>query len=526
METVFRNRMIALAAILISIVVLSSCGGSPVCPTAGLQRPDLVSPADFSVVGSLDPTLSWSYPDATCHPQGYRIDLSVDRDFADTSLSGGTGNPSTSWGPGSPLDPGQEYFWKVSAINDITLGPSSVYWRFFTGPYCDPAALAAPTLVWPADGEVIDTTDPLLLYANGNAGCIPQGYGIHLSSDPTFADASLNGGTGNPDTAWAPGVDLTDCTTYYWYVFAGIDTTFGPHSATRSFYVNASGTCPAPGGGSISGLVFHDLCAVPDGPYVEVPPGCIAFSDGGLGANGVYDPGEPGIPGVHVVLGQGTCASSVILQTAVTGADGSYSFNSLPAGTYCVSADALEADNVSALIPGNWTYPMRDVNPILQAVILGADEHRAGIIFGWDYQFLPAPAVAPTQSFTPTPTLLQPFFTINVTPDHIYYRGTQCGSHTAEFLVRVADPAKTASVGLFVRLLNKGTGEATGWSEGLAMTPLGGGQYSYSLLAENVPDFTKFTDAVLQYQVVANDAAGKPFQWSDYGEIPFSVCGK
>ena len=513
------------------IVSLSACGGSPVCPTASLQGPNLNSPADFSVVASLLPTLSWNYPDPGCHPQGYRIDLSPDQNFADTTLSGGTGNPSTTWSPGVNLQPGNEYYWKVTAINDVTLGPSSVYRRFFTGPECDPASLAAPTLIWPADGETVNTTMPGLHWANGNSGCLPQGYGIHLSSDPTFADTTYNGGTGNPDQIWYPGHDLVDCTTYYWLVFAGIDTTFGPESATRSFRTNASGTC-LPVTGQISGIVWHDLCALPDGPVSTPPPGCVDLGGGeGLGANGVHDPGEPGIAGVHVKLGQGACMSSVILQTFTTGPDGAYSFNGLPAGTYCVLVDSLEPDNVPVLLPGAWTHPMRWVNPIHQAVILAPGEHRAGILFGWDYQFLPAPPTpTPTPAFTPTPTLTQPlapFFKVIAKPNHIYYRGANCGDKQIQFQVQVADPNKVAGVWLFIRLLNKIGGETTGWAQGLSMTSLGSGWYSYMLLSEDIPDFTKFPDAWVQYQFVAFDKSNTILVRSDVlGDVELSACGK
>jgi hypothetical protein len=514
-----------------AIVSLSACGGSPVCPTADLLRPTLNTPADGSVVVSLLPMLHWNYPNSSCHPQGYRVDLSLDRDFADTSLSGGTGNPSLNWTPGTDLQPGREYFWRVAAINDVTLGPNSVYRRFFTGPYCDPSTLAAPTLIWPDDGETVDTTLPGLHYANGNSGCLPQGYGIHLSADPSFADTSLNGGAGSPEQYWYPWPDLADCTTYYWHVFADIDTTFGPESATRSFRTNASGTC-LPATGQISGIVWHDLCALPDGPVSTPPPGCIDLGGGeGLGANGVYDPGEPGIAGVHVKLGQGACMSSVILQTFTIGADGAYSFDNLPAGTYCVFVDSLESDNVPVLIPGAWTHPMRWVNPIHQAVILASGEHRAGIIFGWDYQFLPEPPTpTPTPAFTPTFTMTPTsasFFKVLVKPDHLYYRGTGCGDHQAQFQVQVADPKKVYGVGLFFRLKNKNGEETTSWSEGLAMTSAGSGWYSYMLLAEDIPNFTKFRDAYIQYQFVAYDKSNTEVARTDIlWDVELSACGK
>jgi hypothetical protein len=516
---------------LVLLFSLNSCG-TPVCPTASLQSPNLNSPLDFSVVGSLLPELSWNYPNPGCHPQGYRIDLSPDRDFADTSLSGGTGNPSTSWFPGGNLQSGREYFWKVTAINDTTLGPASSYRRFFTGPYCDPAALAAPTLVWPADGETINTTMPGLHWANGNNGCIPQGYGIHLSSDPAFADTSLNGGTGNPDQYWYPGDELEDCMTYYWHVFSGIDTTFGPESATRSFHTDAAGTCAPAGTGSISGLVFHDICALPYESVSEPPPGCIDLGPiDGHGANGVYDPGEPGISGVHVSLGQGTCPSSTLLQTAVTGGDGSYAFDNLAAGTYCVFADALSSANASVLIPGNWTYPLRNVEPITQAVILGDGEHRSGIIFGWDYQFLPSPPTpTPTLALTPTftPSLLpQAFFQAVVTPNQMYYRGTNCGAMKAQIQVKVADPKLTAGVWFFARLRNKDGEGITGWADAQVMTPAGSGWYSYLLYAESLPDFTKYENAWVQYQFVAYDSGFTRIATSEvYSDLELSACHK
>ncbi len=511
------------------MVSLNSCS-APVCPTGSLQSPTLNSPLDFSVVGSLNPELSWNYPDPGCHPQGYRIDLSLDRDFADTSLSGGTGNPSTSWLPGSSLQPGKEYFWKVAAINDYTLGPASSYRRFYTGPYCDPAALAAPNLIWPADGETVNTIMPGLHWANGNEGCLPQGYGIHLSNDPSFADTSLNGGTGNPSQYWYPGDDLEDCTTYYWHVFSGIDTTFGPESATRSFRTDVNGTCAPAGSGSISGLVFHDLCALPYESVSTPPPGCIDLGPvDGYGANGVYDPGEPGIPGVHVKLLQGSCVSSTILQTAVTGPDGSFAFDNLAAGDYCVFSDSLEADNVSVLIPGNWTYPGYNINPVTQAVSLGNGEDFSGILFGWDYQFLPVPPTpTPTPASTFTPTLLpQAFFKASVKPDHIYYRGTNCGAMKAEFLVQVADPKQTAGVWLFVRLRNKEGEGVTGWGGSFVMVPAGSGWYRYLLYSGDIPEFTKFEEAWVQFQFVAYDSGFNRIATSEvYSDLELSVCHK
>jgi hypothetical protein len=113
----------------------------------------------------------------------------------------------------------------------------------------------------------------------------------------------------------------------------------------------------------------------------------VALSGGGYGANGVYESGEPGIGGVVVRLGSGDCPSTG-LATTTTGGSGGYSFNSLSAGTYCVSIDALDSTNSSVLIPGGWTYPTRGGNA-QSIVTLDPGETSSGISFGWDYQFLP-----------------------------------------------------------------------------------------------------------------------------------------
>jgi hypothetical protein len=101
-----------------------------VCPTEDLKAPILVSPANGAfVTHTLWPTLTWRYPDK-CHPEGYRIDLATDPSFRDTSLSGGTGNPSTSWAPAHELEPNTQYWWRVAPINGTTLGPYSEVWTF------------------------------------------------------------------------------------------------------------------------------------------------------------------------------------------------------------------------------------------------------------------------------------------------------------------------------------------------------------------------------------------------------------
>ena len=161
---------------------------------------------------------------------------------------------------------------------------------------------------------------------------------------------------------------------------------------------------PAPG--AISGRIWHDLCAISGGEGgapASPGPGCIPLEGGIYGANGLLEPGEPGIAAITVSLGVGACPASPIA-SAQTSADGSYGFPGLPAGSYCLAVDSLAAENAS-LLPGAWSSPsgLRSSTLAGQNVTLPEGIDLQGVDFGWDYQFLPAPVATPTDE-APTPT--------------------------------------------------------------------------------------------------------------------------
>jgi hypothetical protein len=74
--------------------------------------------------------------------------------------------------------------------------------------------------------------------------------------------------------------------------------------------------------------------------------------------NGVIDTGEPRYPGLSIHLGQGACPSAGY-RNATTNADGGYYFDTVPAGTYCVSADGASLTTAAAV-----------------TVVLNANEHK------------------------------------------------------------------------------------------------------------------------------------------------------
>jgi hypothetical protein len=379
---------IFLAAIIL-IIFISGCElPQPTCDSTSLLQPVLMTPTNREIVSGTSVTLDWEYPDASCAPDGYRVFLHTGPYYNDDLVEETVGDQWIASG----LETATTYSWGVQVRVGSTYGPIAGSNYFTIGPICDTASLIAPTLLEPVDGGVVTETAPSLIWEYMDT-CVPMGYRIDLSLDPAFADTSLSGGTGSPDTRWGPGSDLVSCRTYYWRVAPINDTTLGPFSGSRSFSVNVGGVCDwVATWGSISGLVWHDLCAIPEmGPIPDPPPmGCIV--DGGeIIGDGIFQAGEPGISGVGVRLGVGNCPATGYLD-AVTGADGTFHFVIPPPteGTYCISIDAIAPPSDSALIPGGWSFPNGlDGSLANWEVTLGEGEHLEDINFGWDYQFLP-----------------------------------------------------------------------------------------------------------------------------------------
>jgi hypothetical protein len=143
--------------------------------------------------------------------------------------------------------------------------------------------------------------------------------------------------------------------------------------------------------GSISGVLWHELCEFTGGQAGEplvLGQGCVQWGaeEHEFGPNQVYDPFEEGWEGVTLHLGGGACPSTG-LDTAVTNANGEYTFTGLSVGTYCVSYSALTDGNDSILIPGGPTFPERGENGFYQTVTLAEGENALGVDFGYAWQF-------------------------------------------------------------------------------------------------------------------------------------------
>jgi hypothetical protein len=273
---------------------------------------------------------------------------------------------------------------------------------------------------------------------------------------------------------------------------------------------------------SISGVVWHDLCALPDGPLPPAPPpGCIP-SGGSYEANGALDAGEPGLANVTLRLGGGACPSSG-LAAVLSGAGGFYSFPALPPGDYCVSVGALIDGNDSVLIPGGWTFPAAHADPQFVDLSLGSGQIATSTNFGWDYQFLPAWT---STASTPTAPAAGGFSAPNFSTPVFYYRGMGCGQREVDLGVQIFEP-KARNVVLFFRLKDPGSSQTTDWNEGVAMMAQGNGLYTLTLASESIPGFTTFPQALLQVQFVAEGAGGEIVGRSPvYADVTLEICSR
>ncbi len=95
----------------------------------------------------LNPTLSWTYH---CNPDAYLVTLSrMARPYpvfveVVEEIDPDMGGPSLSWTVEKQLEPATHYLWRVRPLISAYKNEALASAQFWTGPHCDPAALAAP----------------------------------------------------------------------------------------------------------------------------------------------------------------------------------------------------------------------------------------------------------------------------------------------------------------------------------------------------------------------------------------------
>lgn len=158
--------------------------------------------------------------------------------------------------------------------------------------------------------------------------------------------------------------------------------------------------------GGVSGRVWRDVCP-PGGESTEA---CVLDATGRFRGNGQREADEPGFGGVTVKIGAGQCPASG-QAVAVTGPDGSFRFEDLSPGLYCLS---VEVESNPALGTGVWTYPtaVDAQSRAGQTVNVAAGVLAEDINFGWDDSAPPTPptpTATTTGTITRTPTVTATF---------------------------------------------------------------------------------------------------------------------
>jgi photosystem II stability/assembly factor-like uncharacterized protein len=98
--------------------------------SAPIAPPTLIAPPNGSQNQTATPTLDWN---DVFGATAYRVNVSVDSNFQNTSLIDTVVNISQFLIPNGKLSASTTYFWRVRAQNEGGVGPWSVIWNFRTG---------------------------------------------------------------------------------------------------------------------------------------------------------------------------------------------------------------------------------------------------------------------------------------------------------------------------------------------------------------------------------------------------------
>jgi hypothetical protein len=134
--------------------------------------------------------------------------------------------------------------------------------------------------------------------------------------------------------------------------------------------------------------------------------------------------------------------------------------------------------------------------------------------------------ISPTDTPTAGPAKGATFDPVEYSANPVFHGGSTCTPNQVTIRVKVSPAEQVKSVGLFYRLEKKDGSGAGAWSEGLAMIPEGGGWYSLTLNADEIPGIRDWhEDAILAVQFIANGAGGEMLARSPvHRELVLSPC--
>lgn len=114
---------------------------------------------------------------------------------------------------------------------------------------------------------------------------------------------------------------------------------------------------------------------------------------------------------------------------------------------------------------------------------------------------IPTATSGPQISFFSDPSSL--ILSISVSSDTLFWGYCDAPKYV-DFEVRLANNLRVRYVLLFLRLVDKGGNQSTGWGAGAIMTKVNDTNYTYHVTPENLTHYNQFRDAWIEYQVVVS----------------------
>jgi len=210
-----------------SALVVTYNNGS-VTPFVGPQVPSvpvLLSPVNNAVNASVTPTLMWNTANGATT---YNIQVSTNSTFTNI-IASQTGLTTTSF-TSPALNAGVQYFWHVSATNNVGTSNYSDTWNFTTAAPIP----AAPVLTAPVNGATGISTIPTLSW-NSSSGA--TSYNVIIAANSSFTSPIVNV-SGITSTTYVPS-GLSYSTQYYWKVSATNGSGTSSYSTVWSFTTGA-----------------------------------------------------------------------------------------------------------------------------------------------------------------------------------------------------------------------------------------------------------------------------------------------
>jgi photosystem II stability/assembly factor-like uncharacterized protein len=193
--------------------------------------PVLSAPPNGAIDISTIVTVSWlSVPFA----DNYRVQVSADSTFSTTLVNIGNLTLTHYTIQGGTLQNNTVYYWKVNATNSAGTGIYSAVWHFTT---VISAPIAAPVLLTPPNGAILNTTSPNTHWTDVFGA---TGYKINIAVDSLFISPVIDTNI-TPSQFTVPPGRLNGSTVYYWRVRGFNTGGYGPWSTIWNFTTGVIG---------------------------------------------------------------------------------------------------------------------------------------------------------------------------------------------------------------------------------------------------------------------------------------------